>query len=135
MRKFNHSYNIIWVAIDEFDYRSFENDLIKYDAYLNMESKMLHLASILNKNKDSRQAICYADGVENPACLTSIQFLIEDRIVHMICNFRSQHETLGRPSDEIMLKFLATKFINKLKLDIDNISITCNIADYHEYEI
>ena len=135
MRKINHSYNIIWTAVEEFDYRSFENELIKYDAYLNMESKVVNLSNMLNFNKDSRQAICYADGVENPACMTSIQFLIEDKTVHMICNFRSQHEKLGRPSDEIMLKFLATKFINKSKIDIENIKITCNVADYHEYKI
>lgn len=141
MRKINFSYQIEYSPIHDFDYRSFENDLIKYDAYLNMESKIKVLASILNKDKFSRRAICFSDGVENPACLTSIQFLIESinsefisgNILYMICNFRSQHERLGRPSDELMLKFLATKFIENSKFSFDKIEITCNIADYHLY--
>lgn len=133
MRKINYQYEIEWKSVTVFDYRSFENDLIKYDAYLNMESKMEHLASIINKDKNSRRAICFADGVENPACMSSIQFLMNDKTVHMVVNFRSQHQLLGRPSDEIMIKFLATKFINSLEKDFDDLIITCNVADYHEY--
>ena len=137
MRKINHSYKINWISVDEFDYRLHENELIKYDAYLNMESKVINLSNVINSNTESRQAICYADGVENPACLTSIQFLIKDKSVNMICSFRSQHETLGRPSDEKMLNFLATKFIDNIdkNIDIDSINIICNVADYHNYKI
>lgn len=134
MRTINFQYTIKWETVDVFDYRLFENDLIQYDAYLNMESKVKHLSTIINKDKDSRRAICFADGVENPACMSSIQFLINDKMLYMIASFRSQHEKLGRPSDEIMLKFLATKFINELKHDVNEIYIICNVADYHGYE-
>jgi len=65
--------------------------------------------------------------------MTSIQYLINERILHIICNFRSQHETLGRPNDEKMINFIATKFINNLKHEIDKVYITCNVADYHNY--
>jgi thymidylate synthase len=133
LRKINFQYNIEWSSVTVFNYRSFENDLVKYDAYLNMENKMEHLASIINKDKNSRRAICFSDGVENPGCMSSIQFLMEDKTIHMICNFRSQHKSLGRPSDEIMVKFLATKFVNSLEQDFDDLIITCNVADYHEY--
>ena len=50
MRQIDFKYEIIWTSVDVFDYRSHENDLIKYDAYLNMESKVKYLASILNKD-------------------------------------------------------------------------------------
>lgn len=133
MRIINHRYHIEHCKIIEFDHKSFETNIIKYDAYLNMEHKVEYLASILNNDINSRRAICYADGVENPSCLTSIQFLIESKCLYVVCNFRSQHHELGRPNDELMINYLVTKFSNKLNHNISNVIITCNVADYHQY--
>ena len=72
MRKINFTYKINFDQINNFNYKNHENDLIKYDAYLNMESKVKYLASILNKDKHSRRAICFSDGVENPSCFSSM---------------------------------------------------------------
>jgi len=135
MRHINHTYNIEFKFTEEFNYTKNENSLVSYDAYLNMEYKVKHLTNILNIDINSRQAICFGDGVSTYSCLSSIQFLIVGGSLYTICNFRSQHSTLGRPSDELMIKFLVTSFMHKLNHYIEDIQIICNVADYHYYKI
>lgn len=132
-RLINYTYNIDWEFIPGFKYFLHENNLVKYDAYLNMEYKAKHASKIVNNDKNSRRAIIYSDGIENPACLTSIQFLIVGKTLHVICNFRSQHEELGRPNDTKMINFIVTKFKENLNIPIKDIIIVCHIGDYHLY--
>lgn len=132
-RKINYQYNIDYSAIHSCDYRLLENDLVSYSAYLNMDEKAIHSVTLMNKDKGTRQAIIYADGVSTPSCLTTIQFLLEDKCLHVIANFRSQHSELGRPNDRLMINYIVTCFLKGLIHETNDISITANVADYHNY--
>lgn len=136
MRIINKTYNIHYEYVENFDFYQ-KNEIVNYNAYLNLPYKIDYLANLLNKDTNTRQAICYGDGIESPSCLTSIQVLIDNNILYVIANFRSQHINLGVPQDSVMLNYLTTRLLSKLNksFEKEDIEITCNVADYHDYKI
>jgi len=135
MRKINYNYKITYKSTQDFDFKKYENDIVKYDSYLNVEAKAENTAEVMSNDNYTRRAIFYTDIIKNPPCLTSIQFLLDKDTLNVICNFRSQHEKLGKKGDSEMIKYIVTVLLDKLEdktfSKIKDIIINCNVADYH----
>ena len=84
----------------------------------------------LLKNPISRHATIVTLTETNYACLISLQFQIVKNKLIMIANFRSQCKTNGRPSDTVMLRWIATKVMKMLELK--RFKIYVNVANYHD---
>lgn len=138
MRKFNYSYILKYKQVNSFNFDKI-NDLVSYSiGYDRLYLNIIDAAYLLKDNIKSRQAICVLNTSTLNSCLISIQFLFDDLNkfnLHVIANFRSQHATLGRPTDEKLINYYITIFLNtieKYNIIPNCVNIDINVGDYHD---
>jgi hypothetical protein len=84
--------------------------------------------AIFANNLDDRAMIVFNTSTERPNCMSTLQFLHLNGIGTIIANFRSQHNTLGRPYDQEYLKWVACLITEVIDIPLN---IVVNVADYH----
>lgn len=83
----------------------------------------------LERNPISRHATIVTLSDSNYACLISLQFQIHKNKLIVTANFRSQCKINGRPSDTLMLQYIANKV--RRELGLKTYKIYVNVANYH----
>lgn len=83
----------------------------------------------LKRNPLSRHATIVTLSDSNYACLISLQFQIHKNKLIVTANFRSQCKINGRPSDTLMLQYIANKV--RRELGLKKYKIHVNVANYH----
>jgi thymidylate synthase len=107
-----------------------KNDIVDETCYYNRVVPKLPLIIFnLKNNPDSRQEVIMTHNNLNYACLLSLQFQIRRTKLIVIANFRSQCKVNGRPNDEKMLRYFATKVLKGL--DLKRFKIYVNVGNYH----
>lgn len=132
-RLFNYQYSIDFYEVQEFDW-NYVNGPVRYEGYEFLEINLPLIIEALNKDSNTRQAILTLNSINYMSCLISIQWLIDDKTLYCITNFRSQHKELGRPQDTQLILWLTTQLKSKLTSYIENIQIEVNVGDYHTNE-
>ena len=134
-RIINYKYAISPTPLGTWDW-STSNALVSYDdGYRKLERDIPGIALKLGTDPSSRQVIQICNkGEEYMSCLISIQWLIDDGLLHCIASYRSQHATLGRPSDTKLIQHLYSQMISLLD-DCKSTYIKVNVGDYHYYDV
>ena len=115
--RINYHYSIRYKPIYLFSFVKYNKyvDLTLYKKYI--LNQIDDAVDSLIENNSSRQAVMAINrGIkEHCSCCLSLQFQIVKKRLILIANYRSQCKKYGRPIDEIMLRFLVTFFLKKLK--------------------
>lgn len=127
--KINYHYSIPYKEVNVFEFKKYNDvvDLTSY--YFLIIPRLLSLSEQLLKNPNSRQEVIVVHSLLNKTCLISLQFLIIDKELVMIANYRSQCEKNGRPIDTQMLRYVATQVMRRLELE--RFKIYVNVGHYH----
>lgn len=135
--KINYHYKVRYKPVSEFEFKSF-NKLVDVTTYEEpILSQFDNLIDKLLEDFSTRQAVILVNsGIKNHnSCLLSLQFQLVDGVFILIANYRSQCELYGRPNDIIMLRYLATKLLEKLRDDLwpkkPYVRIFVNVGNYH----
>lgn len=130
MRLIDYSYEIPYSYVGNFVFER-KNDIVSFEDYQVLQSYTNACSDILKEDPNSRKACATLNNWENTSCLINIHFLINDNNLYVIANYRSQHELLGRPYDEELVKYLTTLFIKHNNFKFNSIKLKCHISDYH----
>lgn len=133
MRIINHQYSVEFKETLEFKF-DVKNQIVDLTKYKVLEDQISTLATLLNENPNTRQAVIVLATQNDLSCLINLQYLIVNgHDLYCIANYRSQHITLGEPNDTQMLNYLTSLLLKKLSHNVDKINILVNVADYHYY--
>jgi hypothetical protein len=132
--EYNKSYKIKYKPVLEFKFERV-NDLVDYTSYfLSIFPQIDDGIKLLNLIPNTRQAVLLVAQEEGvPTCLLSVQFQYVNGVMIVTANFRSQHATLGRPTDEELICYLATEVKRKFNQSIFMFDIHVNVANYHNF--
>lgn len=125
----NYTYRVKYTPTETFEFRRYNDtvDLTPYrDAIL---PKLSDAIQALVDNPSSRQVVINVNKPGFNTCLLTLQIQVYGGVIYLTGNYRSQCEVLGRPHDNLMLKYLAT--ILSRTLEIRFVKITCNVGNYH----
>ena len=132
--EYNKTYTVRFVAEERFHFTKM-NELVDYtDYFRRIFPRLDDVIKDLQKNPDSRQGVITINENEDfMSCLMYVQFQLINNVLQVTATFRSQHEILGRPHDERLLRYLATEFKKNIGIPIHNIRIQVWVGNYHNY--
>lgn len=136
--KINHHYEIQHEKVINFPF-NFDNGHVSYPGYkITFGDTPLDLVALaLQNNPADRQVVLnnsmgmFSDN-SNP-CLVYVQFQIVSDVLVLIANFRSQSEKYGRVTDDWLLRYIASRVNEVLKMKF--IKIYVNVGNYHDDDI
>lgn len=127
--KINYHYTISYKPIYNFLFLRYGVDETCYDNRI--ITTLPIVVERLKQRPDSRQEVIITNKqYKNYACLISLQFQIVKNRLIMIANFRSQCRLNGRPSDTVMMRYVATLVM--FALGLKKYKIYVNVGNYHD---
>jgi len=128
--KINYHYVMPFKFVNHYDFIKY-NDIVDETCYrLRVLPLLPTMIDILQKNPGSRNALIMTNDNLNHACLLSVQFLVVNKRVITIANFRSECAINGRPHDTEMLQYFSSIMMKGLRLK--RYKIYVNVNHYHE---
>jgi hypothetical protein len=137
-RFIDHQYNVKFVIgeseVNEFKFVK-ENSIVSYENYQDLPKAIPLMSSYILEDASTRKACLTLNSLTNNSCFISCQFLIHKSTLNVLVNFRSQHANMGRPTDEMLIKYLTTLLLDRIKnkIEIKKVSIYVRVGDYHIY--
>lgn len=129
----NHTYKVEFQKTHSFEWKRYNSivDLTEYEPKI---VPILHLIAPL-LIKQSRQVVIPVNSLEFNSCLLTLQFQLVDNTFYITANYRSQCAVNGKPNDENMLKYIATKVLEELEFwnpyEDYKVDITVQVGNFH----